>query len=87
MATLIKASGIHEKIEPKEGTAFTLEELQDAVHGYIGRVTIATGEIMVVNEDGHYERLPANPVASALGNDYIVGDVVVASAAEMRSIR
>ena len=82
MAKLIKASGEVETIKPKNGTDFSLEELQGYVGGYIEIVQLHkenTGNIMVVNEEGKINNLPINHIASVLYGlrDTIVGDVVV----------
>lgn len=82
MAQLIKANGEVETIKPKNGTDFSLEELQGYVGGYIEIVQLHkenTGHIMVVNEEGKLHHLPINHIATALYGlrDTIVGDVVV----------
>lgn len=51
MATLIKADGTRTEIQPKNGTDFKLEELQEYVDGYIEIVNLRNGEILVINED------------------------------------
>lgn len=54
----------------------TLEEAQAAVDGYVERVRIKGG-VMLVNEDGIAKHLEYNPVASTLAHGPILGDVLV----------
>lgn len=58
-----------------------LEALQGWAGGYIERIRLPGGFIMVVNEDGRPKRLPLNLTASMLADrpffSPIVGDVVV----------
>jgi hypothetical protein len=98
MATLIPADGsVPRYVTPArgEGTAFTLQELQTIVGGYIEALrsswlTADDGQplIMFLNEDGKREDLPLNRFATALmrralqPEDYIVGDVVLCTYAE-----
>ena len=83
MARLIKTSGEIIEVSPKNGTDFSLEELQEFVGGYIEIVNILTGTpkgtIMVVNEEGKLRDLEINGVASAMVGfrDIVVGDVLV----------
>ena len=58
MATLIKADGTRTEIQPKNGTNFKLEELQEYVDGYIEIVNLRNGEILVINEDGKDRTTP-----------------------------
>jgi hypothetical protein len=81
MARLIPASGSEEHVTPA-GRAFTLEELQAFVGGYIEGIRTVDGKMMFLNEDGKRLGLPLNQAATALTRlaaigDYIVGTVVV----------
>lgn len=79
----IKEDGTINQIVPKNGTDFSLEELQKAVDGLIEIVNLKNGEIMVVNEEGKFTK-QLNPCATFIAhmhkaiaaNDYIAGDVV-----------
>lgn len=71
-----------EFIEPKNGTDFSLEELQTIVGGHIEIVQLGDERIMVVNEEGKLNRLPVNVKATFIVNglgykDTIVGNVLV----------
>ena len=67
MATLIKADGTKETIQPQNGTDFSLEELQKYVDGYIQEVCLNNqeDEILVLNEDGK-DRYTTNKTATEL---------------------
>ena len=93
MATLIKADGTKETIQPQNGTDFSLEELQKYVDGYIQVVCLRNqeDEILVINEDGK-ERYTTNKTATELALkhraifpwDWIDGDVVLCKNSEVR---
>lgn len=78
---ILYVDGREEFIEPKNGTDFTLEELQTIVDGHIEIVQIGDERIMVVNEEGRLLNLPhnytASRITSALGIVNIVGNVLV----------
>lgn len=80
MAKLIRANGEVVEIEPKDKDSFTLDEMQGYVNGWIEVVYLASGDVMVVNEEGKLNGLPINEIATAVyGNihDTIVGDVMI----------
>lgn len=93
MATLIKADGTKETIQPQNGTDFSLEELQKYVDGYIQKVCLNNqeDEILVLNEDGK-DRYTTNKTATELALkhraifpwDWIDGDVVLCKNSEVR---
>nr|DAF67738.1 MAG TPA: protein of unknown function DUF3846 [Caudoviricetes sp.] len=91
MATLIKADGTKQEIQPKNGTDFKLEELQKYVDGYIEIINLQNGEILVINDDGK-ERYPTNTTATELALkhhaifdwDWIDGDVVLCKDEEVQ---
>lgn len=67
---------------PPAGKQYTLEELQQAVGGYIEIVHVGRSHLMVVNEEGKLTGLPFNPLATELYGadpswDHIVGDALV----------
>lgn len=81
MATIYRADGRIETVEPANGTNFTLEELQAIVDGRIEICeTVFTDEILVINEEGKLLGLPINWHATGLYKygkiDPIVGDVL-----------
>lgn len=81
MATIYRADGRIETVEPANGTDFSLEELQAIVGGRIEICeTVFTDEILVINEEGKLLDLPINRRATGLYKygkiDPIVGDVL-----------
>jgi hypothetical protein len=88
MALWIKADGMEQEIQPQNGIAFTLSEMQKCVGGYIEAVTFTDKLIMYINENGLY--LPHNMKATQLlrrqrpEHRYTVlyGDVLIASLVE-----
>lgn len=85
-AKIIKVSGEVIEVTPKNGTDFSLEEMQKIVGGWIE--TIGNDkQIMVLNEDGKCKDFPYNKVATEIAikefglfADYIAGDVLVCPA-------
>lgn len=81
---LIKENGQTGHIEPKNGTDFTLEELQDAVGGMIDIIRLSQGKIFVINDEGKF-MFGRNNVATIMAkvdraifpDDYIAGDVIL----------
>lgn len=68
MAQLIKVTNLAgETVSPANGTAFTLEELQKIVGGYIEALYLHDGRIMFLNEDGKRLGLPLNLVSARVG--------------------
>lgn len=88
MATLIPALAEPQEVLPHSGEAFTLQELQLFVGGYIEMLRLGDGRVMFLNEDGKRENLPVNYRATAMmasrlrGDDYIVGTVIICTLAE-----
>lgn len=82
MAILIKVDGTRKEVQPRNGTDFSLEELQDFVDGYIEHVSLPRpfkgNTEMWLNEEGKLIGLPRNEFATILyGCDVIVGDVLI----------
>lgn len=85
MADWIKTNGERIEVQPKNGTDFSLEELQGFVGGYIEIVRMDDEHLMVVNEEGKVYGLPINMTASMLiMRDTIVGDVLVCKSNEIK---
>lgn len=85
MAKWIKANGETIEVNPKNGTDYSLEELQGFVGGYIEIVRMDDEHFMVVNEEGKVYGLPINMTASMLiMSDTIVGDVLVCKSNEIK---
>ena len=75
------------EISPHNAKHFSLEEVQGKVEGYIEIVYLSEKQIMIVNENGKFDK-EYNPVATTIAdlhnalwvNDYICGDVVICPA-------
>ena len=80
----ITVEGRVEEISPNDGKAFQLEEVQKRVEGYIEIVYLSKNQIMIVNEEGKFDR-EQNVIATEIANahralwvgDYICGNVVI----------
>ena len=82
MATVYDTErGEMKDIQPNDGKAFTLEELQGIVGGLIQLVYTYDGKRMYVNEEGKLQNLPYNALATAVYRDNafdrIVGNAIV----------
>lgn len=90
MATIIKADGTMEHVCPKNGTDFSLNELNNIVNGSIEVIKITPGHYMIVNESGKLLTLPLNRLASTIfsiytdAEDSIVGDVLICPISEIK---
>ena len=85
MALILKTDFTQVELNPKNGTDFSLEELQKIVGGYIEIVNLNEEYIMVVNEEGKLLGLPANPSATIIARQgLIVGDVLVCRREEVK---
>lgn len=90
MGKIYKTDGTIIAVEPKNGTDYSLEELQEIVGGYIEVLPLNDDEIMVLNEEGKILGLDLNDNATALiseagmWDDFIVGDVLVCKNDEVR---
>lgn len=88
MAYWIKSDLTIEAVEPKNGSDFSLEELQKFVGGTIEIITLRCGYI-VINDWGKLYRLPTNILATLLykynvsQNDHICGDVLLCRQTEI----
>ena len=72
-ALTVTTTGIIAEVEVRD-----LTEYQRAVAGYIEPITLPTGSVMYVNEEGRMRGLERNPVAERLaGMRPIVGDVIL----------
>lgn len=77
MAKIIYSDGREVAVKPKNGTDFSLEELQAIVGGYIEIIYVKGNDIMVLNEEGKLIGLPINGKASRMAGEVIVGNVLV----------
>lgn len=88
MAQIIYTNGKTTDVYPKNGTGFSLEELQAVVGGYIELVFLGD-KILVANEEGKLYGLPLNTKATEIirnygYNDTIVGNVVYCEKKQIR---
>lgn len=88
MAHIIYTNGLVQEINPDNKHDFSLEELQRIVHGYIELIHLPKNRLMIINEDGKFEGLPVNILAtreilSHGFNDVIVGDVLICNSDEV----
>ena len=81
-AYIIEPTGAEWERLPDNGRAFTLQEMQDAVGGFI-EVLFLGPQRVVLNEHGKLDGLPINPKATErfaqhlVPGDYLVGPVLV----------
>ena len=59
-----------------------LKSKQEAVGGLIERVWLSDDRYMWANEEGLLQKLPINPIASAIVGHHIVGDVLLVEDSE-----
>lgn len=84
MAKWIKTNGETIDVQPKNGTDYSLEELQGFVGGYIEIIGHGKDGLMVVNEEGKLDGLPLNTTASLMAGQTIVGNVLVCESGEVK---
>jgi len=86
MATLYRADGTQQEIQPTNGTHFDLKELQALVGGWIEIVETTDGRLIVLDEEGKLKDKRFNLLATTLYkygfHDPVVGDAVVGSRLE-----
>lgn len=81
---------VTQHVAPANGKAFTLEEMQGFVGGYIEALPLRDGRVMWLNEEGKLIGLPYNAVADLMAHqlsgiamwDDIRGNVLIASPEE-----
>ena len=79
-------NGDFQETQPKNGSTFELEELQEIVGGYIEIIRLNDGRIIIVNEEGLNLNLPVNIEATNIlrrdhsTTQYIVGNAIVCDA-------
>lgn len=91
MARHIKVDGSSKTVHPKNGTDYTLEELNKYVGGYIEMIPLndGSGQVCVMDEEGKLKNKYVNKVATILtykfhkGTDRIVGDVLICNRKEI----
>ncbi len=81
MATLITPEGKISTITPKNGLAFTTDELHSLVDGYLECVYLSNGRLMWIDEEGKLKDKRPNMVATFIALDVLMpGDVIVGNA-------
>ena len=87
MAKIIKTNGEEVTVTPENGKELSLQQLQDAVEGYIELVPIMNpahyGTMMFCNEDGIRLSKGYNPVASDIAGQSIMGNVIICEQGEV----
>lgn len=90
-ATLVHVSGETSEVTPRNGTDFTLAEVQRLVDGYVEAIHLPDGRLMLVNEEGKFEGLPRNEAATVLAltagiapEDFIVGPAILCDSSMFR---
>lgn len=83
-ALILKTDGSVQKVQPANGSDFTLEELQGFVEGLIEIIDIGSDMIMVVNEEGKgvlelnkKATVIAKARSAILPHDYIAGNALM----------
>lgn len=93
MALIIKSNLDTATTDPKNGTDFTLEELQAAVGGFIEIVKLRNSDlILVIDEEGKCKNLPVNYFATKVARwagaimerDCICGDALLCKDREVK---
>lgn len=84
MAKIIKTDGTEREVEPRNGSDFSLSEMQRIVGGFIEIVTLKDHQLMVVNEEGVILEMPYNAKASELYGQPIVGNVLVCDSNQIK---
>ena len=90
MAKLYLVDGTVKDVSPKNGTDFSLEELNGFVEGWIETLYLEDDGVMVINEEGKLEGLDINVNATAIfrkhysHDDFIVGNALVCKTTEIK---
>ena len=89
MARVLYVDGTQATVMPASPPAFSLEELQAMVGGWIEVVYLPDGRLMVIDEEGKLKSYPRNEQATRLAagrlqlGDYIAGTAVIVTLEEM----
>lgn len=89
MAKIYKPDGQIIDIHPKNGTDFSLEEIQSIVNGYFETLSLPDGSWVAVNDKGKEMGLPINinatKIIRSVGyDDCIVGNALICKYSEIR---
>ena len=90
MATFISVNGKTNEISPKNGSDFSLEEMQEYVGGYVEVLDLDDDNIMIIDEEGKLKGKEINKLATlkyldVYGfSDIIVGNAVICKSEEFK---
>lgn len=96
MAQIIKTTGEVIEVAPKNGTDFSLEEMQEIVNHngnhYIEVIYLPNNKLMIINEEGKCEHVnaPINHKATDIfieafgAYDFVCGNVLVCDADQVK---
>lgn len=84
MAFVINTAGVEKEIFPKNGSDFKLNEMQAAIGGMIETVSLSTGKLLIVDEEGLLKGLRVNTKASIIARRTIVGPVIVCEDSQVK---
>jgi hypothetical protein len=89
MAIVLHVDGTRATVAPASPPAFSLQELQAMVGGWIEVVYLPDSRLMVIDEEGKLKDYPRNEQATRLAasrlfrGDYIAGTAVIVTLEEM----
>ena len=79
---LAKCTGTLQPIRPMNGGSYTLTEMQHYVGGYIETVSLGSGKVLIVDEEGKLKGKLPNRIATGWLqvegiNDWVAGDAML----------
>lgn len=79
---LAKCTGTLQEIKPMNGKSYTQTEMQHYVGGYIERVNIGNGKVLIIDEEGKIKGKLPNRIATGWLqvegiHDWIAGDAML----------
>lgn len=77
-----KCTGMLKEIKPMNGESYTLTEMQHYVGGYIERVNVGNGKVLIMDKEGKLKRKLPNRIATGWLqvegiHDWIAGDAML----------
>lgn len=84
MALILKTDFTQVELNPKNGTDFSLEELQHAVGGNIEIACVNTNQLVIVDEDGLLKDKPVNELACLVLGIILYGDVLICESSQVK---
>ena len=86
MAKIFFTDGSEKEVSPKNGSDFSLEEMQGIVGGYIQMLYLDNGELMVVNEEGKLDISWDYAVEPVIESYHVVGENTLPSIGEIYDV-